>query len=63
VGLTGPNRRRVDAGIAGRPGDARRRVVWPLNLAGMLAVPGPVKESSIAGVHLPLTQTFPTPAA
>ena len=41
------------------PENARRRVVWPKKLAGMLADPGPVDEPTIAGVHLRLTQAFP----
>ena len=56
------NRCRVDAAVAGRAGNARRRVVWPKKLAGMLAEPGPLEEPKIVGVLLRLTQTFPTPA-
>jgi hypothetical protein len=55
------NRCRVGAAVAGRAGNARRRVVWAKKLAGMLAEPGPMDEPTIAGVHLRLTQAFPTP--
>jgi len=34
-----------------------------MKLAGLLAERGRMDEPTIAGVHLRLTQTFPTPAA
>jgi len=48
----------VDAALAGRAGNARRRVLWRKELAGMLVEPSPVDEPTIAGVHLGLTQAL-----